>query len=328
MLNKLFHRTTRNCARSSAAQFLPFFTGWLICVSLLAGCASSPREITPTISALPPVASPTSITLTPAHTATPTKSRPTPTSKRTVSSPSPTNTPTPTEPALPAGAPFQVISPAHGSQLISPAPIELLIDPTAGQVLRLELYGQDGRLRTRQLLRTASLPPLVSLYQSALDFEIPSNEEPARFVFHMVDEYGRPVHIVSVDVTLLSDGSAEVLQFEQPQPAIVILQPWAGDKGSENASPGKSDGGLPVSGISMLDANKPIKLQLITQEGKIIGQRVTGITEPFSSGYGTFSTLVPYRVSEPTAVRLIAFQDGDPFSEISFLTSTLVVLQP
>lgn len=260
---------------------------------------------------------------------TATSSLPAPEPTRRLSSPTPTVTPKPTEPALPAGTPFQVISPQDGSRLISPIPVELLIDSTSGQVLRVELHGQDGRLRARQLLRTASLPPGVSVYPSSIDYEIPSTEEPARLVFHLVDEYGRPVAIESIDVTLSSQGSVDVIRSTKPQPAIVFLQPQAAGAISEkNPDTGTPGSNLPVSGISRLDVNKPIKLQLITQDGRIIGQRVTGITEPFSSGYGSFATQIPYQVSEPTPVRLIAFQDGDPFSEISFLSSILITLQP
>jgi hypothetical protein len=70
-----------------------------------------------------------------------------------------------------------------------------------------------------------------------------------------------------------------------------------------------------------------LRIQLVNEEGKVIGQRVASV-EAGPQGQGIFSSEVPYKVEAATPVRLVVFAIGDPVSPIRYLASRVVVLEP
>ncbi|RME88030.1 MAG: hypothetical protein D6770_07905, partial [Anaerolineae bacterium] len=69
----------------------------------------------------------------------------------------------------------------------------------------------------------------------------------------------------------------------------------------------------------------PVTLELVTVEGKVVGNRVltfSGLERQ------EFSTTIPYRVSKPVQARLILRQDDDRFPGLAYLYSHEVMLYP
>jgi len=67
---------------------------------------------------------------------------------------------------------------------------------------------------------------------------------------------------------------------------------------------------------------------LVTEDGRIIGQRLAGVHVPITGDYGTFITEVPYKVSDLVFALLVVYEDGQPISDIAHLSSTEVILSP
>jgi hypothetical protein len=83
-----------------------------------------------------------------------------------------------------------------------------------------------------------------------------------------------------------------------------------------------------VSGLTTLDPAKPLKVQLISPEGKILGQRLAGIAQQGDGDLRIFNAVVPYRISLSTPARLIVFQVENPFNYVIYLSSVDVTLNP
>jgi hypothetical protein len=85
---------------------------------------------------------------------------------------------------------------------------------------------------------------------------------------------------------------------------------------------------LIVTGRALPRADQPLKVMLVAEDGRVLGQRLAGVTTPIPGDYGNFITEVPYKVSEVTQVLLVVYEDGGQTSPISLLTSISIVLAP
>ena len=326
-------------------RILPF----LLMISLLSGCASLvnsgvptplPTELLPTIialtleagqaevetSTLP--ASVTSIGLQPVATQTPIPtliSTLTPTSIPV----EPTGTPFLTSqpppgiqtpfPDIPEAA-IQIYRPGSLSRVISPIRVSAYLKPGAVGLVRIELRGEDGRVLVRQIKAFDAPSSAWANLSLELAFEIAAAAEMARLVIGVDDEQGRTKALNSVDLILLSIGEDDINPSDAVQERIVIQQP--------RIKALIQGGTLLVSGVAHPFSDRPLKAQLVTDENKVVGMRLAGVTLPEEGGYGAFAVELPYTVSELTPARLILYEDGENISEIRYLASREIVLSP
>ena len=298
-----------------------FFT-FASLLGLLAGCASPtpslrptpyPPEYLPTVIALTSQAelvsaSETALALTPIL-------QPTLTPEPTLTlTPGPTFTPT----AIPGhslGA-IRFIAPGPMSKVVSPISLRANVISGSSQKIQIDLYGEDGRLLARELrnLLTTRDGAFVSI---RIPFEIRAVAELGRITISTLDAEGRLQALNSVRVLLLSEGTSEITTPGNPSESVGIFSPAPRDE--------VSGGVLTLRGDIWPYNLNPIILELIDPTGKSLGLRIITVN---TINPQLFETTIPYRVTEPTAARLIIRQDDDRMPGLFYAFSREILLNP
>jgi len=189
-----------------------------------------------------------------------------------------------------------------------------------GKVVRIELFGEDGRLITRDVRKYDRVPWDAARIGISLDFEIAAAAELTRLVVSAEDSFGRLIEVNSMNLILLSHGPTELNPPSGLQQRIIIQDPL-----EQTLIQG---GKLIVSGRARPETDQPLRLMLVGQDGRILGQRLAGVSVLTPGDYGAFLAEVAYSVSEVTPALLTIFEEGGLISETSFLTSLNLVLAP
>lgn len=294
-------------------------------VALLAACSpfASPASIAiPT--PFPPEYLPTVIALTADSaniSATETAIALTPTQPPT-DTPRPTRTPTPaptsTETTIPSHDPaaIQIFAPGPMSKVVSPITLRMNIIAGASERVQFDLYGEDGRLLSRNLkqVRTSRLGVPQSIQ---IPFEIRAAAELGRITVSTKDEAGRIQSLNSVRVLLLSSGNNEITPPGNPSEPVGVFSPLLNEAAS--------DGVLQVRGDVWPFNLRPVMLELIDPNGRSIGLRILTVENIHPQ---LFETTIPYEVTEPVSARLTIRQDDDRISGLFYLYSQEVLLNP
>jgi hypothetical protein len=235
------------------------------------------------------------------------------------------STPTPTPLTLANSidlptARVQILQPGPGSRVVSPFLTRAYLEPGHRGMVRIELLGEDGRLLMRELKRFSTQPGVKVFAAVTVAFEIPAVAEAGYVQVSVDDEYGRAVALSSTDVLLFTHGSAEITPQGDARERIVITEPMP------NA---RLEGGtIWVAGIARPRTTKPLLIELITEDGRIVGSRQINVVPTFDDGYGPFAIDVPYRVYTSTPVLIIVRERGENFTGITHLSSMEVFLDP
>lgn len=217
-------------------------------------------------------------------------------------------------------APIQIYRPGDQSKVVSPLHVVAFLKPGEAGKVRVELFGEDGRLLVRQLLTFTSEPNAYANLTVDLDFEIAAAAEIGRLVISVEDKAGRLLSLNSVDLILLSVGEEDINPATALYEAIVIQQP-----GVKSLVQGSS---LLVTGSALLRDQDALVVQLVNAKKGVVGMRLASVTVPGAEGYGTFSVEVPFKVNAATPVRLIVYERGGAISEMIYLTSREILLGP
>jgi hypothetical protein len=190
----------------------------------------------------------------------------------------------------------------------------------AVDVIRIELRTQGGKLLVRKLFNRDQLPA-GDRYSDEIEFETPVSPATAFLIVGMDDTSGKPLAVSSVRIDLLSSGVARSASEEWQAKGIDIQLP---------AFESEIEGGtLDVSGLTRLDPDSPLKVQVIDEEtGKIVGQRLAKIDDTGKGPLYPFSAQTPYQVRQRTNARLVVFRDQAPDGLILYLASLPVILNP
>jgi hypothetical protein len=268
----------------------------------------------PPIAIPSPESSPTSYLPTPTLTLSPT---PEVQASEVVTAPlGATNTPAP---AIP-DARIQIYRLGELSKVISPADVSLRLTCGDGKVVRIELHGEDGRLLARDVRNYKKVPWDAARIGMSLDFEISAAAELGRLVISAEDTFGRLIEVNSMNLILLSQGITELNPPSGFQQRIIIQDPLKNTL--------IQGGKLIISGRARPETSQPLRVMLVAEDGRILGQRLAGVTILVPGDYGTFMAEVPYSVSEVMPALLTVFEEGGTISEISFLTSLKIMLAP
>jgi hypothetical protein len=222
-------------------------------------------------------------------------------------------------PAIPE-AHIQINRLGELSLVTSPIQAPLHLTERIVRVVRIELYGEDGRLLARDVRNFDDIPWGANQFTENLEFEIDAAAELSRLVVSVEDRFGRLTDVNSVNLVLLSTGMAKLNPASALWQRIIIQEPQ-----SKSLVQG---GKLIVSGRARLNSDQPLHVMLITEDGKIVGQRLAGVTISIPGDYGTFITEVPYTVKDLIFALLVVYEDGNPISDIAHLSSTEVILAP
>lgn len=291
-------------------------------LGLLAGCAAPTASPIPT--AYPPEYLPTVIALT-AEAASISSTGTALALTQALppsATPTPTRTPTPratfTPTTIPGHKPaaIQIFAPGPMSKVASP--ITLYMHIIAGDSAKAEiaLYGEDGRLLTRNL---KAVPPGGKGVDQSIKvpFEIPGTAEVGRLTVSTLDKQGRVQSLNSVRLLLLSSGSSEITPPGNPSEPVGVLSP----KGDDSISGGVVN----VKGDIWPFNLNPVVFELVGPDGKVINSRILSVKDINPQ---LFETTLPYKVFVPTLARLTIRQDDDRINGLFYVYSQEILLSP
>ena len=291
-------------------------------VGLLAACAAPTASPVPT--AYPPEYLPTVIALT-AESAnilgTQVALALTPTLPATAI-PLPTLSPTPrptfTQTTIPGHEPaaIQIFAPGPMSKVVSPINLRLNIIAGESEKVQFDLYGEDGRLLTRNVKRVPISGKGV-LQQIKIPFEIRAAAEVGRITISTLDKAGRIQSLNSVRVLLLSSGNNEITPAGNPSEPVGVFSPLLEEP--------VSGGVLDVSGDVWPFNLNPVILELLGPDGNSMGLRILNMEQLNPQ---LFETTIPYKVAEPTLARLTVRQDDDRIDGLFYVYSQEILLNP
>jgi hypothetical protein len=258
-------------------------------------------------------------TLTPTITDAPTiEVTPTPTS--TLAAVGEEFTATPIPPFEIPYADIQFVNPGALSKVISPIELHAFLLPGDAGRARVELFGEDGQLMYRKLFVFSSSSGVQTNLRAEIDFEISGVAETARLVISVDDAYGRIKTLAAQDLILLSLGDSDInppgdflesIVIQEPAPKVLV-----------------QGGALVVTGLVRTASDQPLLVELVTTDGRVIGNRLAGISPEPEGGHRLFAAEVPYKVYSPTWVRVTvsewSYQVGGPVQ----MTSVEVLLAP
>ena len=207
------------------------------------------------------------------------------------------------------------------SKVHSPLPVSLSLTSGVGKVVRVELYGEDGRLLARHLRTYQKIPWEVARIGVELEFGISAAAEAGRLLVSVEDLYGRLIDVNSINLILISTGQSEYnpptalwqrLIIEEPSPQALI-----------------QGGKLLIMGRALPNnPDQPLRVMLVAEDGRILGQRLAGVEFPKPGDYGNYAAEVPYTVTDLTPALLVIFEEGEPVTDIAHLSSIPVMLAP
>lgn len=301
----------------------PEFVPTMIALTLQAGFSPTPP---PSDTPLPPPPTRTprrfaTRTPYPTRTFTPTPTSTftfTPTNTPTITL-TPTETPTPTSTPVPeiGLAPIRISRPGPLSRVLSPIPVRANVALPPDGVFRIELIGEDGRLLARKVL---TYPGIAVNLNTELEFGIAVAAETARLQIRTEDAYGRPLALGSVEIVLLSQGTAEITPAGHSLERIVILEP--------RPQSTVQGGTLFIWGKALPNRENALLVELITREGKVVGQRLAGLTPLPGEVYQHFEAEVPYNVREATVVRVVITERDSRIPGPTHITTMEILLNP
>jgi hypothetical protein len=215
---------------------------------------------------------------------------------------------------------LQITRPGDGAALTAPVAIRARRLGEGAARLWLELYGKDGRLLSRRILRISGMDAAPAFLEEQLDFEIPAAAEQGWLRLVLQDSQLRFMAVDTLPLTLLREGQARGAPPAGDTPDIGIQRPTSGVQ--------VSGGMLEVRGTVSSHVKLPLRVQLVDAAGRVVGQRLAGGETGGSSGRVVYSAQVPYAVRTATPVRLLVFEEGGDLLQIKHLSSLVLVLNP
>ncbi len=210
----------------------------------------------------------------------------------------PTATPT-IEPGFNDFAQIRFISPGPMSSLISSFNLQVLLISGESDIVQVDLLGEDGRILQRVLERVER--NLSGKYRNFdLSFEIRAVSEVGYIRVSTKDEFGRIQALNTMPVLLYSVGSN---QINPPGNTIYERTMLEGLEDGDEISGGVVN----LKGLFWPFNDQPVFVDLLLPNGKPLSSRVLDFKgiDPEA-----FETTLPYKITEPTRVRLTIHQEN------------------
>lgn len=259
------------------------------------------------------------VTLTPSATPYPTIEIPTleyPTPMPSNAEPSATPQ---LSPAL-SSAVMQVLSPGPMSKVLSPIRLRAYVIPGYGSKVRVELFGEDGRLIFRKLMYAYTDLFKWAYLSVDIPFETRAAAELARLQIAAEDANGVTVALTSVHLLLTPQGFEEITPPGILNERCIFFAPVA--------SATISGGTLVATGTYLPFNIEPLILELVADNGTIVGSQWLEVPSASVSGPIPFNAEIAYTVDAQTPAYLVARQFDDRINGMMYLFSQPVVLNP
>jgi hypothetical protein len=202
------------------------------------------------------------------------------------------------------------------SKVISPITLRMHIIAGDSEKAQIDLYGEDGRLLTRNVKNVPRSGKGVD-QQLKVPFEIPGAAEVGRLTISTLDKQGRIQFLNSVRLLLLSSGNNELTPPGNPSEPVGIFDPLEEESVSGGVLNIRSD-------VWPFNLN-PVLFELVGPDGKSIGLRIINVDHLNPQ---MVETTIPYRVTVPTLARLTVRQDDDRIDGLFYVYSQEVLLNP
>jgi hypothetical protein len=183
--------------------------------------------------------------------------------------------------------------------------------------VQIDLFGEDGRLLTRNVKRDVPTSGKGVPQQIRVPFEIRTAAEVGRLTISTTDKEGRLQSLNSVRLLLLSSGVNEITPPGNPSEPVGVFSPLEEDP--------ITGGVLNLRGDIWPFNLNPVILELVGPEGESMGLRILNMDQLRPQ---LFETTIPYKVSEPTLARLTIRQGDDRIDGLFYVYSQEVLLNP
>lgn len=196
-------------------------------------------------------------------------------------------------------AQIHVLAPGPMSSLVSPFNLQAMLISGKSEIVQVDLLGEDGRVLQRNIEHVANTYN-GNYREFRLSFEIRAVSEAGYIRISSKDEFGRIQVLNTMPVLLYSIGSTQIKPVGNMIYERIMLD------GIQNRQV-IFGGVLNLKGRFWPFNDQPVIFDLLLPDGKSISSRVLKF-----NGVNTqdFETTIPYKVSEPTMVRLSVRQDN------------------
>jgi hypothetical protein len=203
------------------------------------------------------------------------------------------------------------------SRIVSPVEVHAMVSVDEGDKVETALYDESGEVISRPALITFSqlgeFPVSVKM-----PFEIRAAGETGIVQMRVKDSHGRVLALVSIRVLLLSSGASQITPAGNTIYARAVVYGLPPDSKV-------SGGSLALKGRFEPVNDQPVIVELDSNDGKLLGQRVLNFPGKFGQ---TFETTIPYKASVETPARLFIYQDDDIVAGHAYLYSQPIDLNP
>ncbi|MEJ2569883.1 MAG: hypothetical protein P8Y98_05040 [Anaerolineales bacterium] len=224
------------------------------------------------------------------------------TSAIVIESPQDLETPTPLPPGV--NMPLEqlaIYEPGPGSQVTSGFRINGWGGPSFDDRVLIRLLGEDGGVLSRGWRYLYVLSGNPGRFNGTIYFNIDHVAEEARLEISMQSWRDRQTtHISTVNLTLLSTGSALVHPARRGTEKLAIFSPHEG---------GVVSGGVAlVQGAGWVDSDTPLSVDIINNRGDSLGSAQVELDAPAVGQLGTFSVEVPYQIDFQQWVHITVYE--------------------
>ncbi len=214
-----------------------------------------------------------------------------------------------------------LFNPGNLSRVTSPFKVVAEIPKSLENRAYVELFGEDGRLIDREMIYNFGLSGFYDLTISAeMEFETKAVAETGLLRITLLDDYGNPLSINSVKLILLRDGNTEIAGYGDLRENLIIQQP---QEGFESAN-----SNLFVSGYIRTQDLESLSIKIVNEQGEVLRASEAVILETTNSLYSLFLGSIDYFVESPLEVQLVVESKSLRFSEIIYLSSIQMLLEP
>ncbi len=217
---------------------------------------------------------------------------------------------------------LQILVPGNNSQLASPFTVQASVFPGEGNLVTMQLFGEDGRTMTERILKMVKTEYGWVNLEEEIKFEIASAGEASMLVLSTRDEYGRRIAQSTSQIFLMQIGKSEIEENDFFKLPYVVQSPRV------NAT--VKGGLLTVYGYAHPYNSNPIIIELINESGGVRETKIIHLDRlPEGQNYVYFFTEIPYSVEIDTQVRLTIRQRSIMLPNIDVaLSSQLITLKP
>ncbi len=213
-----------------------------------------------------------------------------------------------------------IYEPGPGSQVTSPMRIIGRGGPSYNELIRLRLYGEDGRMLDDHTTILFAYPGNAGRFASQLSFQINGVAEAGRLELASFDRRThRVAHISTQPLVLLSAGTPLIHPALQPPEKLDIIYPSDGLR--------VSGGELQVRGAGWVDSDVPVEVELVDRNGETMASTQVRFDAPGVGQLGTFTINLAYNTPISQFARVMLTERDPTQAYIVHLSSVEVYLQ-